>query len=170
MTSTGPPTSNRRAPGSLAFLEAEGFQGFFTVGQLHAERCEGLPNEPGVYRMLDERGEPLYVGKAKSLRKRVPAYAKSQGLSARLQRMVALTRSMEFVTTASEDLSDRVARTWWVCAYRLAAKLATERSYLRHLLDPRAGDRVFALTLLRLLTAYRIGSMRYGLFVFDRPP
>jgi excinuclease ABC subunit C len=61
-----------------------------------------LPNEPGVYRMLDERGEPLYVGKAKFLRKRVPAYAKSQGLSARLQRMVALTRSMEFVTTASE--------------------------------------------------------------------
>ena len=61
-----------------------------------------LPNEPGVYRMLDERGEPLYVGKAKSLRRRVPAYAKSQGLTARLQRMVALTRSMEFVTTASE--------------------------------------------------------------------
>ena len=61
-----------------------------------------LPNEPGVYRMLDERGEVLYVGKAKSLRKRVPAYAKAQGLSARLQRMVALTRAMEFVTTASE--------------------------------------------------------------------
>ena len=61
-----------------------------------------LPNEPGVYRMLDERGEPLYVGKAKSLRRRVPAYAKLQGLTARLQRMVALTRSMEFVTTASE--------------------------------------------------------------------
>ncbi len=61
-----------------------------------------LPNEPGVYRMLDERGEALYVGKAKSLKKRVPAYAKSQGLPARLQRMVALTRAMEFVTTASE--------------------------------------------------------------------
>ena len=61
-----------------------------------------LPNEAGVYRMLDERGEALYVGKAKSLKKRVPAYAKAQGLSARLQRMVALTRAMEFVTTASE--------------------------------------------------------------------
>jgi excinuclease ABC subunit C len=61
-----------------------------------------LPNEPGVYRMLDERGEALYVGKAKSLRKRVPAYAKTQALPARLQRMVALTRAMEFVTTASE--------------------------------------------------------------------
>lgn len=61
-----------------------------------------LPNEPGVYRMLDEKGDVLYVGKAKALRKRVPAYAKPQLLSARLQRMVALTRSMEFVTTGSE--------------------------------------------------------------------
>jgi excinuclease ABC subunit C len=61
-----------------------------------------LPNEPGVYRMADEKGEILYVGKAKSLKKRVPAYTKPQALPARLQRMVALTRSMEFVTTASE--------------------------------------------------------------------
>jgi excinuclease ABC subunit C len=61
-----------------------------------------LPNEPGVYRMLDERGEVLYVGKAKALKKRVAAYTKLQGLPARIQRMVALTRAMEFVTTASE--------------------------------------------------------------------
>ena len=61
-----------------------------------------LPNEPGVYRMADEKGEILYVGKAKSLRKRVPAYTKMPALPARLQRMVALTRSMEFVTTSSE--------------------------------------------------------------------
>ena len=61
-----------------------------------------LPNEPGVYRMLDEKGELLYVGKAKSLRKRVAAYTKPQLLGARLQRMVALSRSMEFVTTGSE--------------------------------------------------------------------
>ena len=62
-----------------------------------------LPNEPGVYRMLDERGEVLYVGKAKSLRKRVRGlYQDRRAQSARLQRMVALTRAMEFVTTASE--------------------------------------------------------------------
>lgn len=61
-----------------------------------------LPDAPGVYRMHDERGEVLYVGKAKSLRRRVPAYAKPQALSARLQRMVALTRSLELVQTASE--------------------------------------------------------------------
>lgn len=61
-----------------------------------------LPHEPGVYRMLDEKGEPLYVGKASALRKRVTAYTQPQRLPARLQRMVALTRSMEFVTTANE--------------------------------------------------------------------
>ena len=61
-----------------------------------------LPNEPGVYRMLEEKGEILYVGKAKALRKRVAAYTKPHVLSARLRRMIALTRSMEFVTTASE--------------------------------------------------------------------
>lgn len=41
-------------PGSRAFLEAQGFEGFFTTGQLHAERCEGLPNERGVYAVVRE--------------------------------------------------------------------------------------------------------------------
>ena len=61
-----------------------------------------LPNGPGVYRMLDAKGEVLYVGKAKSLKKRVLAYTKPGALSARLQRMVALTRGLEVVTTASD--------------------------------------------------------------------
>lgn len=61
-----------------------------------------LPNGPGVYRMLDARGDVLYVGKAKSLKKRLPAYTKPATLSARLQRMVVLTRSLEVVTTAND--------------------------------------------------------------------
>src|SRR5918996_4819971 len=61
-----------------------------------------LPNGPGVYRMLDAKGDVLYVGKAKSLKRRLPAYAKPSGLSARLQRMVALTYGLEVVTTASD--------------------------------------------------------------------
>ena len=66
------------------------------------QQIASLPNGPGVYRMLDAKGEVLYVGKAKSLKKRVPAYTKPAALSARLQRMVALTRGLEVVTTAND--------------------------------------------------------------------
>ncbi len=57
---------------------------------------------PGVYRMLDTRGEVLYVGKARSLKARVANYTQIAGLSGRLQRMVSQTRSMEIITTNSE--------------------------------------------------------------------
>ncbi len=61
-----------------------------------------LPARPGVYRMLDASGEPLYVGKAKSLKNRVANYTQVNRLPRRLQRMVSLTRSMTIVTTATE--------------------------------------------------------------------
>jgi tocopherol O-methyltransferase len=80
-----------------------------------------------------------------------------------------LAEQAGFVTVAAEDLSGRVSRTWSVCARRVAGKLMTDSRYRCYLRDRRATDRVFALTLARLLLAYRTGSMRYGLMVFDRP-
>ena len=61
-----------------------------------------LPNHPGVYRMLNQAGEVLYVGKAKSLKKRVASYMREGGHSNRIARMIALTASMEFITTQTE--------------------------------------------------------------------
>jgi excinuclease ABC subunit C len=61
-----------------------------------------LPDAPGVYRMLNEKSEVLYVGKAKSLKKRVTSYARGAVHSERLTRMIAETTEMIFVTTASE--------------------------------------------------------------------
>ena len=61
-----------------------------------------LPNAPGVYRMIDGRGDVLYVGKAKSLKNRVGSYARGQAHSNRIARMIGETTSMEFVTTATE--------------------------------------------------------------------
>ena len=61
-----------------------------------------LPNAPGVYRMLDAKGDVLYVGKAKSLKNRVGSYARGQAHSNRIARMIGRDRSMEFVTTATE--------------------------------------------------------------------
>src|SRR5262250_2115426 len=60
------------------------------------------PAAPGVYRMLDRAGEVLYVGKAKNIRKRVTAYARPTGHDSRIERMIAATVALEFVTTATE--------------------------------------------------------------------
>lgn len=61
-----------------------------------------LPLGPGVYRMLDGKGDALYVGKARSLKKRVAAYTQPARLEERLRRMVRETVSMEIVTTHTE--------------------------------------------------------------------
>ena len=61
-----------------------------------------LPSKPGVYRMLDARGDVLYVGKARALKNRVGNYVQVDRLPRRLQRMVAQTRNMMIVTTNGE--------------------------------------------------------------------
>ncbi len=61
-----------------------------------------LTLQPGVYRMVDARGDVLYVGKAKALKNRVTNYTQITRLPKRLQRMVAQTRSMTIVTTGTE--------------------------------------------------------------------
>jgi excinuclease ABC subunit C len=66
------------------------------------ETVRTLKPKPGVYRMLDARGDVLYVGKARALKNRVANYCQVANLSSRLQRMVSQTRSMEIVTTNSE--------------------------------------------------------------------
>ncbi len=60
------------------------------------------PSQPGVYRMIDGRGDVLYVGKAKNVRNRVRAYARPAGLDTRIERMIAATRALEFVVTRTE--------------------------------------------------------------------
>ncbi len=61
-----------------------------------------LPNSPGVYRMMNAEGDVLYVGKAKSLKKRVASYAKGVGHTNRIARMVRETATMEFMRTHTE--------------------------------------------------------------------
>ncbi|MBB3398205.1 excinuclease ABC subunit UvrC [Rhizobium sp. BK060] len=70
--------------------------------ELIAEFVKRLPNSPGVYRMFNEAGDVLYVGKARSLKKRVSNYALGRVHSNRIAQMVRLTANMEFVTTRTE--------------------------------------------------------------------
>jgi excinuclease ABC subunit C len=66
------------------------------------DEVKRLPDAPGVYRMLGDAGEVLYVGKARSLKKRVLQYAQGRFHTQRIAHMVDLTRAMEFVTTRTE--------------------------------------------------------------------
>ncbi|TPW29732.1 excinuclease ABC subunit UvrC [Martelella alba] len=70
--------------------------------ELIGEFVKHLPNSPGVYRMMNANGDVLYVGKARSLKKRVTNYAQGRGHSNRITRMITQTAHMEFVTTRTE--------------------------------------------------------------------
>ena len=63
---------------------------------------EQLPLSPGVYRMMNAKGEVLYVGKARQLKRRVVNYTQPVNLSNRIRRMIAETNSMEVITTHTE--------------------------------------------------------------------
>ncbi|WP_214474100.1 excinuclease ABC subunit UvrC [Mesorhizobium sp. dw_380] len=78
--------------------DAEGMVGAEVIQTL----VKRLPNAPGVYRMMNAAGDVLYVGKARSLKKRVTNYAQGRFHTARIGRMVRETSTMEFVVTRTE--------------------------------------------------------------------
>src|SRR5215472_11738365 len=67
-----------------------------------ASHAKLAPSSPGVYRMIDAKGDVLYVGKAKNIRKRIIAYGRPTGYDPRIERMVAATAALEFVSTVTE--------------------------------------------------------------------
>lgn len=71
--------------------------------QIVEEQVKSLPLKPGVYRYYDEEGGILYIGKAKSLKKRVSSYfTKNQGDAARIRLMVAKIRNIEYAVVNTE--------------------------------------------------------------------
>ena len=82
---------------------AEVLEGTLAVGRSAIARAVKLaPASAGVYRMLNAAGEVLYVGKAKSVRKRLASYARPTGNAIRIARMIAQTVTVEIVSTATE--------------------------------------------------------------------
>lgn len=73
-----------------------------------------------------------------------------------------------FAFLHQQDLSRRVARTWAICLRRGIARVIADARTRRFLLDRSASERIFALTMLRLLLAYRVGAMRYAVLVFEK--
>jgi excinuclease ABC subunit C len=73
-----------------------------TGPEVIASYLKNLPNSPGVYRMIDAKGDVIYVGKARSLKARVANYTRFAGHSTRIARMISQTAAMEFVLVGTE--------------------------------------------------------------------
>ncbi|WP_313601757.1 excinuclease ABC subunit UvrC [Rhizobium sp.] len=100
--SAAPDTAADAVTASIDWNEAVKNESGLKGADLIAEFVKHLPNAPGVYRMFNEAGDVMYVGKARSLKKRVGNYAQGRLHSNRLTRMVRETTHMEFVTTRTE--------------------------------------------------------------------
>ncbi len=71
-----------------------------------------LPTRPGVYLMRDEAGQPLYVGKARNLRKRVASYFDTRPKVDRIMRMLGRVGSIEVSLTRTEGEALLLENEW----------------------------------------------------------
>ena len=78
----------------------------------------------------------------------------------------AMATAAGFTIAGYEDVSRRVARTWTICALRLLKALLVDSETRRFAL--RARNRIFVLSIPRLILAYRTGAMRYGIFTLSK--
>ena len=80
----------------------------------------------------------------------------------------ALAREAGFTLLRYDDISREVRRTWAICAGRAARRLATDRAFRRFAFARTTKNRSFMLSVPRLMVALRTGSMRYGVFVWEK--
>lgn len=94
-------------------------------------------------------------------------------------RLASLDREEDYVNwmtaaglsvTGRDDVSDRVSKTWSICARRLMWGLVTDSRYVKFLLEGRNDNRVFAFTVPRIWMAYRTGALRYLIYTACKPP
>jgi excinuclease ABC subunit C len=102
VTAAAAPAETRAATPGIDWNEGGDVPEGVTGAELIQVFVKRLPNSPGVYRMFNAAGDVLYVGKARSLKKRVTNYAQGRGHSNRISQMIRQTANMEFVTTRTE--------------------------------------------------------------------
>lgn len=83
--------------------------------------------------------------------------------------MLALMTEAGLAEPTFEDLTANVAPTWGICLRRIVGRVVTDRRYLRYACDRTRSERVFLAAMLRILAAYRLKAMQYGLFLARAP-
>ncbi|MBN8969156.1 MAG: excinuclease ABC subunit UvrC [Rhizobiales bacterium] len=103
LADTSPEEDEDRLPETTEDEAGAVGEGGLATGRAAIERAVKLaPTSPGVYRMLNAASDVLYVGKAKSVKKRLASYARPTGHPARIARMIAATVSVEIISTTTE--------------------------------------------------------------------
>jgi tocopherol O-methyltransferase len=74
-----------------------------------------------------------------------------------------------FHVVKGREIADQVKKTWAICAKRLAQKVANDASYRKFLMNAEAKDRIFAVTLLRIMAAFEMKAMKYWVFAAEKP-
>jgi tocopherol O-methyltransferase len=80
-----------------------------------------------------------------------------------------LLQETGFELTLFEDVSRYVRRTWAICIARALKAVCFDPKYRRFLLDSNQRNRQFFITMFRILLAYHLGAMRYGIFAARKP-
>ena len=70
--------------------------------EILSKKVKNMPEKPGVYRMIDEKKNVLYVGKAKNIQKRLQSYVRPTGNNNRITKMVSLIKDVEITITENE--------------------------------------------------------------------
>jgi excinuclease ABC subunit C len=66
------------------------------------EFISNLPDSPGVYKFLDKSNFPLYIGKAKRIKKRLPSYFRTSSQTKKIKNLIEEANAMEFSLTNTE--------------------------------------------------------------------
>jgi tocopherol O-methyltransferase len=85
------------------------------------------------------------------------------------QEYVDAATQVGFRAADSQDLTDRVKRTWSITIRRFVGRAFRDKRYRAFLLDGSLKNRIFAVAVVRIWLAYQIGAMRYRIFRFDKP-
>jgi tocopherol O-methyltransferase len=85
-----------------------------------------------------------------------------------LNELVASARAAGLEVVNAQDCTRAVRRTWGIIFRRMMGSLLTDSRYRAFLRDPQRRNRIFALTVIRLWLAYRVGAMRYGIVTLQR--
>lgn len=173
-------------PGSLTFLQRDWLaNGFDDDAFDHAYAIESSEHMTDKPRFFDEAWRTLRPGgclvvcawlartgagrfEIDHLLEPICREGRLPGMGTR-EEYEAMAARAGFQVVSFEDVSRQVRRTWSICARRFAAKLLTRTDYMWLVLSRRTRNRSFALSVPRLILAYRTGAMRYGVLVVRKP-